>query len=165
MADQCTYLNRIDKNVQALKDNFISPDYEAPGIVWRIVAGRKVGYRKYGNWDEKRSVNFQVMYEQIVTYAGSTMTLNLDIPVNVMLHRIEMISSDNTAKSYEIREYTDWNNDSNYNLLKASTANQITRWFKPYSNHFIPAGSRIQFYFSSFTAAKTNKIIVAVEEI
>jgi hypothetical protein len=93
------------------------------------------------------------------------MTLNLDIPVNVMLNRIEMISSDNTAKTYEVREYTDWNNDSYYNLLKSSTANQDTRWFRDYTNHFLPAGSRLQFYFSSFTAEKTIKLIVATEEI
>ncbi|MFZ3385308.1 MAG: hypothetical protein WA144_15415 [Candidatus Methanoperedens sp.] len=165
MPDLCAYLSRIDKNTQALKDNFISPDYEAPGIVWRIVAGRKVGYRKYGNWDEKRSVNFQVLYEQIITYTDTTITLNLDIPVNAMLNRIEMISSDNTAKTYEIREYTDWNNDSYYNFLKTSTANQGVRWLKPYSNHFLPAGSRLQFVFSSFTAGKTIKLIVATEEI
>lgn len=165
--DSCTanLLRSLDKNVRELKDNFISPDYNTRGVVWRVVDGRKVGYRVYGQWTEKRSVNFQVLYEQIVTYAGSTMTLNLDFQANVMLNRIEMISSDNTAKTFEIREYTDYNADSYYNLLKSSTANQDTRWFRSYDNHFMPAGSRIQFYFSGFTAAKTIKLIVATEVI
>jgi hypothetical protein len=165
--DQCTKTRfaNMEADLKALRDNFIDPGYNAPGIVWTVINGKKVGSRQYGSWTEKRSINFQVLYEQIVTYAGSTMTLNLDFPVNAMLNRIEMISSDNTAKTYEIREYTDYNRDSYYNLLKSSTANQDTRWFRDYQNHFMPAGSRIQFYFSSFTAAKTIKLIVATEEI
>jgi hypothetical protein len=164
MPDVCTLLQGIQDDIRALRDNFIDVQYNS-GVSWRSVNGKLVGSRQYGGWTEKRSVNFQVLYEQIITYAGTTMTINLDFLVNVMLRRAEMIHSDNIAKTYEIRYYSDYNHDSNYNLLKASTANQDTRWFQGYENLFMPAGSRVQLYFSGFTAGKTNKVIIGVEEI
>ncbi len=165
--DSCTAnrLKAMDENVLAIKDNFISPDYNTRGVIWRVVDGKKVGYRQYGPWTERRSINFQVLYEQIVTYTGANMTINLDFQVNVMLNRIEMISSDDTAKGFEWRAYTDYNHDSYYNLIGKGKANQTTRILQMYEKEFMPVGSRIQFYFDNFTAAKTNKIIVGVEEI
>lgn len=164
--DDCTAgFKALCEDIRAIRDNFISPDYNTMGVIWRVVDGKKVGFRQYGAWTEKRSINFQVLYEQIVTYAGSTMEINLDFQVNVMLNRIEMISSDNTAKGFEWRAYTDYNHDSYYNLIGKGIANQTTRILQMYEKEFMPAGSRIQFYFDNFTAGKTNKIIVGVEEV
>lgn len=159
-------LKTIDENLRALKDNFISKEYNAPGIVWRVINGKKVGFRNYGEWTERRSINFQLLYEHIETYAGTTRTLDLDFQVNTMLRRIEMIHNDDTAKTFEVRLFSDYNQDSsNYNILKSSTADQTVRWMQVFDNIFLPAGSRLEFYFSSYTAGKTNKIIIGVEEI
>ncbi|HWQ95918.1 MAG TPA: hypothetical protein VN368_00960 [Candidatus Methylomirabilis sp.] len=159
-------IRSIDENIRSLKDNFISPEYNAPGIVWRVVNGKKVGFRQYGIWTEKRSINYQVLYEHTETFAGSTTTLNLDFFVNVNIQRIELIYNDSTAKDYEIRIYSDYNSDSYYNLLDKGTSNQDTPLmnYDPMSG-MMPAGSRLQLYFSNYTAGKIVKIVVGAEEI
>jgi hypothetical protein len=166
MPDLCTILSEVGKDVRALKENFISSDYDAPGIMWAVMNGKKVGSRQYGVWSEKRSVNFQILYSTIITYSGTSMSIDLDVNVDVALNRMEMISSDATAKDYEVREYSDRDGDpTRYNLLKSSTADQVVRWMREYDRMFLPAGSRLQFYFSGFMAGKTNKLIVVCEEI
>lgn len=134
------------------------------GVTYKIINGRKVGYRDYGIWQEKRGGGYDVTYEHTETYAGSTTNLNLDFKTQVMVKRIELVWNDATARDYEIRMYSDKDNSIYYSVIRTEIANTKTSTI--ISLDFVyPAGSRLQFYFSSYTAAKINKILIAIEEL
>lgn len=133
-------------------------------VIYKVINGRKVGYRDYGIWQEKRGGGYDVTYEHTETYAGTTTTLNLDFSTQVMLKRIEMIWDDTITKDYEIRMFSDFNHSSLYSLLKKETGNTETSDIT-FLDFVYPAGSRLQFYFSNYTAAKINKILIVIEEL
>lgn len=134
------------------------------GVAYKIINGRKVGYRDYGIWQEKRGGGYDVTYEHTETYAGTTTTLNLDFTTQVMIKRIELIWNDTTTKDYELRMYSDFLNSSYYSVIKKETGNTETSDIT-FLDFVYPAGSRLQFYFSSYTVGKINKILVAIEEL
>ncbi len=151
-------ITQIAADLNSIKNDLINAS------IWKIEQDRRLGISQWGAWTAKRAQNYDVLYEHIETYAGTTTTLNLDFEENVRLRRIEMVHNDNTAKGYEIRIFNDYEKNSNYNILKSSTANQDTTWLQGY-DLFLPAGSRIQFYFSNYTTGKTNSIAIGVEEV
>jgi len=162
-------LNQSFEKQKQIKDEItLLRDYFTPipisGVTYKIINGRKVGYRQVGVWDEKRGGGYDVTYEHTKTYAGTTTTLNLDFITQVMLKRIEFVWDDDTARTYEIRVFSDKDNSVLYSVIRSETAN--TKTSAIISLDFVyPAGSRLQFYFSSYTASKINKILVAIEEL
>ncbi len=163
MVDQCTLLSMILKEVTLLRQNQVSTP-EITGVQYKVINGHKVGYRPYGIWDEKRGDGYEVTYEHTEIYAGSTLTLNLDFAYQTALKRVELIWNDTTAKGYELRMYSDFNNSAYYSLIKKETGNQDTSDISMFGFVY-PAGSRLQFYFDNYTAGKINKILVAIEEL
>ena len=162
-------LNQSFEKQKQIKDELtLLRDYFTPipisGVTYKIINGRKVGYRQVGVWDEKRGGGYDITYEHTETYAGTTTTLNLDFVTQVMLKRIELVWDDDTARTYEIRVFSDKDNSVLYSVIRGETANIKTSAI--ISLDFVyPAGSRLQFYFSSYTATKLNKILVAIEEL
>lgn len=156
--DYTILLNSIATNLEAIKNDLIS------NHIWKIEQDKRVGMFVWGAWTGKRAQSYDVAYEHIETYSSITTTINLDFSENVILSLLEMVHDDDTAKDYEIRTYTDYEKNGLYNLLKAETANQDTTWMQEYYK-FMPAGSRLQFYFSNYTLGKRNSIVVGVEEI
>lgn len=162
-------LTQIDSKTKLIREDIsLLRDYFTPvpvsGVVYRLINGRKVGYRTYGIWEEKRGSGYEITYEHTETYAGTTTTLNLDFQTQVMLKRIEQIWNDGTSKDFQLRMYSNFAENSYYSLLKDETGNTETSEIDEY-NFCYPAGSRLQIYFSSYTAAKICKIIVAIEEL
>ncbi len=156
--DYTVLLNAIANDLNSIKTDLINAS------IWKIEQDRRIGLSQWGVWTVKRAQNYDVLYEHKVTYAGTTTTIDLDFMENVRLRRIEMVHDDNTVKTYEIQLFNDYEKNSSYNILKSSTANQDTTWMQGY-DLFMPAGSRLRFYFSNYTVGKINSIAVGVEEV
>jgi len=153
---------QIKQEITLLRD-FFTP-IPISGVTYKIINGRKVGYRNYGIWQEKRGGGYDVTYEHTETYAGTTTALNLDFSTQVMIKRVELVWDDAITKDYELRMFSDFLNSSYYSVIKKEVGNTETSDIT-FLDFVYPAGSRLQFYFSSYTAAKINKILVAIEEL
>ncbi len=156
--DYTQLLTAINESLTAIKNDLINAS------IWKIEQNRRIGISLSGAWTVKRAQSYDILFEHTETYSGTTATLNLDFDQNTMLSYIEMIHDDDTAKGYEIRTYNDYDKNSLYTLLAESTSNQDTSWLQGY-HKFMPAGSRLQFYFSNYTAGKINSIAVGGQEI
>jgi len=162
-------LNQSFEKQKQIKDELtLLRDYFTPipisGVTYKIINGRKVGYRQVGVWDEKRGGGYDVTYEHTETYASTSYTVNLDFVTQVMLKRIEMIWDDNTTKNYEFRVYSDFNNSVYYSVIKKEVGNTETSDIS-FLDFVYPAGSRLQIVVSACTATKINKILIAIEEL
>jgi hypothetical protein len=162
---QITELKKIATETKIIRD-FFTPAL-IPGVQYRLVNGKQIGYRQYGLWDEKRGSGYEVTYEHTVTYSGSTYTINLDFPNQTMIKRFEMTwwnagAVDTTSKDYEIRVFSDFNNDSYYSVLKKSVGNTESSDIT-FSDFVYPAGSRLQLFFENYTTTRVMKILVAIE--
>ncbi len=153
---------KIGTDISLLRD-FFTP-VPISGVTYKIINGRKIGYRSVGVWDEKRGGGYDVTYEHTETYVSTTTNINLDFNTQVIIKRIELIWDDATAKGYELRAYSDKDNSPYYSLLKKETGNTDTRDILRY-DFVYPAGSRLQFYFDNYTPGKICKILVAIEEL
>ncbi len=115
--------------------------------------------------------------EKLITFSGSTTTVNIDLlelikalqktggelPGAFKINRIEQIFNDPTARGYSIRIYTNPAIDA-YIEIDADTADTSLN-ISIEGEYKVPAEFRIQFYYSNFTAGKTARIRVQVDEI
>ncbi len=103
------------------------------------------------------------MYNRTVTYEGTTQTINLDFLKTLQLNRIEQIWNDATAKDFSVRispviTY--------FTELDTQTANTGTSRIVQLGNEYkYPGGSRLQFYYSTYTVGKIVTLRVQVDEL
>lgn len=114
--------------------------------------------------------------EKLITFSGSTTTVNIDLlelikalqktgelPGAFKINRIEQIFNDPTARGYSIRIYNNPAIDA-YIEIDADTADTSLN-ISIEGEYKVPAEFRIQLYYSSFTAGKTSRVRLQVDEI
>ena len=116
--------------------------------------------------------------ERLVTFAGTTITVNLDLllaikalqkktvlPDAFQLNRITQIFNDATSKSFSVRLY-DNPACSDFVELDTQTGNTATsRLMQGGTEYKYPAEFRVQLYYSDFVIGKTVRIRVQVDEL
>ncbi len=108
-----------------------------------------------------------IVYEQQITYSGTTTTINLDFLTAAAVKRIDQIWNDGTAKDLSVRLYSDAANIYYSELKKVLADTNTSIILSPSSDQELkfPSGGRLQFYYANYTAGKICKIVTAVDEI
>lgn len=152
-------LSQLLDNQIAIKDTLISQQ------VFSISGNKKIGQFDYSGWTGKRSQDYHVQYEITATYTGSNTTIDLDFPENVELQYYGLIWNNATAKDLEIRVYADYRINDYYNLLYKNTNYTIDKRMEREINTFMPAGTRLRFYFENYTVGNIVTAVVGVREV
>lgn len=117
----------------------------------------------YQNWDRKR-VNQSWWYEQTITFAGSTLNVNLDFPQASLLNYVVMIFNDGTSKDFSIRVLTT-PSDGYYAEVRTETSNTGTDYRTCKLEEKYPTAARLQINFSNYTVGKIVKITVQADDV
>jgi hypothetical protein len=150
--DEMQVLLSINNNTKLIHDMMMGL-HSAPGF-----NGNDSGWKFY-------HIGKSWFYEQVVTYPGAAVSVDLNLPKACQLNRIEQIWNDATAKDFSIRVFTD-PSSSSYIELDTQTANTATsRLLQAGIEYKYPAGSRIRIYSGSNTATKTDTIRIQVDEL
>lgn len=116
--------------------------------------------------------------ERLVTLSGTTITINLDLidhikslqkrdvlPGAFQINRIETVFNDTTARSFSIRIFTNPAYSQYVELYSKTSDISLNTLMQAGIEYKYPAEFRIQFYYSSFTADKTVRIRIQVDEL
>ena len=116
-----------------------------------------------GNWTRKHN-NTAWFFEQTVTFAGSTMNVNLDFPQALKLGWITLVFNDATVRTFSINHYMN-PNDTYYSQIRQESADTSLNYRISDINEIYPINARLQFAFSVYTVGKTCKISVQASDI
>lgn len=127
-------------------------------------------YGTLNNWvyEKVTSITGKVswFYEQQVTYVGTTQSVNLDFPRAMKVNLVEQIWNDASSKTFAIRKYSNPSTVTNpYSTVQTVAADVETDRILVIDDFKMSAGSRLQFYYSSYTAAKIVTIRVQADEL
>ena len=152
----CPYTQEIQQGQQqAAKDPYAND--EAVTIVSNLSGGWK-GYKK------GRAFNF----EQKVTLAGTSQTVELPLDFACRIDRITQYFNSTNSRTFNIRVFTSRVDTAAYEELdkKSGHATQSRQFtpIHPESNKYLTP-RKIQFNYSSYTAADTITILVQVTKI
>ncbi len=134
--------------------------------VWlKKIAQEDSSYRgQFGQWTwiRKGKANF---FYQLVTFTGSTMDIDLSLPFVFQLNRITQVFNDATARDFEIRVYDDPSIDA-YASLLAATGNISTSVVTQRGEEYrYEMNARLRLHYANYTASKTVRIRVQVNEL
>ncbi|KPQ42201.1 MAG: hypothetical protein MPEBLZ_03251 [Candidatus Methanoperedens nitroreducens] len=142
-------LKSIDKSLKEIKDALSIDNHERGS---------------YQGWDYYR-IGKSLFFIQTLTYAGATMTLNLDFTKAVQMNRLEQVWNDATARDLSLRMYSNASNSAYVELDNAAANTALNRIIQAGIEYKYTAGSRLQFYYSNFTVGKTVTIVVQADEL
>lgn len=130
-----------------------------------MIHGRTPSYNDtFGDW-KRTKVNKTYFFEQTITFAGSTMTVDLNLPSSFQLNRIEQVFSDTTARDFDERVFT-IPGSSAYIELKTVLADVSLNNYTQLGNEYkYPATSKLQIYYANFTVGKTVIIKIQLDEL
>lgn len=117
-----------------------------------------------GSWTWVRKGKAHFFY-QLVTFAGSTMNIDLTLPFVFQLNRITQVFNDATAKDFDIRVYEDPAIDAYASLLNATGNTSTSVVTQRGEEYRFETNARIRLYYSNFTADKTVRIRIQVNEL
>ena len=131
----------------------------------KILTGPNSEFRgTIGNWSY-RKVGRSWFFEQVVTYAGATQSIDVDFPNAIQLNRIEQVCNDATARDFSVRVFTDPALAYYIELDNQAANTALNRVIQAGAEYKYPAGSRLRLYYSNFTVGKTVTIRVQVDEL
>ncbi len=120
--------------------------------------------REVGGWTFEKAGKSH-FFERVVTFAGTTMSIDLDFPKSVQLNRVEQVFNDATARDFSIRVFTDPSLSYYIELDTQAASTALNRVVQAGLEYKYPSGSRLRLYYSSFTVGKTVTIRVQVDEL
>lgn len=130
-----------------------------------LIHGRTpVFISNFDGWKMKQ-VGKSYFFDQLVTFTGTTMNINLILPFAFQLNRSEQIFSDATARDFEIQVYSDPSQTAYASLLNSAGNIATSVVAQRGSEYQYPANSKIIHYYANFTAGKTVRIRVQVTEL
>lgn len=114
-------------------------------------------------WNRKQKGK-TVIYEQTITYAGSTQSVELAFEKMVQVNLITLVWNDGTSKDYYIRAYPA--RSAYYATVDYATSSTDTDTIIQTGNEYdLMPGAKLQFYFENYTAGKICQITVHTEEL
>lgn len=134
--------------------------------VWlKKIAAEDGTYRgQWGDWSyvKKGKAHF---YYRLVTFAGATMNIDLNLPFAFQLNRISQVFNDATARDFEIRVYEDPAIDAYASLLNAAGNTSTSTVSQRGEEYRYENNARLRMYYANFTADKTVRIRIQVNEL
>jgi len=122
-----------------------------------------LSYDTYQTWARIKK-GASTWYEQTLTFAGSTMTVQLDLPVGQILNDIVLIFDDATSRDFQMRAYTN-PADGMYAQIRSETSNTGTDYRACSIREKFPINSRLELYFANYTVSKRCKITIQADDI
>lgn len=102
-------------------------------------------------------------YERLVTFTGTAMDIDLNLPYPSQLNRIEQIFNDTTARDFEIRIYNSVDPAVYTTLVSDVTNTGLNR--VSYIEYKYETGTRIRIHYENITTGSTVRIKIQVDEL
>jgi hypothetical protein len=118
----------------------------------------------YYSWEMKQ-VGKQKTFNRIVTFAGSTMSVELPFSGPINLKKIEMWYDSSNAKTHNVRMHSNINPDAYAELDTVSATTAVSHIIDMGEGYLYLTANKLVFNFSSYTAADKVNIQVQLEDL
>ena len=120
--------------------------------------------KEYYGWQLKQ-INGKKTFNQVVTFAGSTMSIELPISGSISLKRIEMWYSSSDVKTHNIRMHSMIYPDAYIELDSVSANADIPHIIDMGEGYVYLTPTKLVFNFSSYTIGDNVNLQVQLEEL
>jgi len=120
--------------------------------------------KEYYGWQLKQ-INGKKTFNQVVTFAGSTMSIELPISGSISLKRIEQWYSSSDVKTFNVRMHSQINPDAYAELDSVSANADISHIIDMGEGYVYLTPTKLVFNFSSYTIGDKVNLQVQLEEL